>query len=47
MDKLLSSKPLTDKYYEMIHAQLKNLPKKPSLAIILVGDKKDSLTYIQ
>tara|TARA_Y100001958_G_C21208497_1_gene534413 strand:+ start:162 stop:986 length:825 start_codon:yes stop_codon:yes gene_type:complete len=47
MDKLLSSKPLTDKYYEMIQTQLKNLPKKPSLAIILVGDKKDSLTYIQ
>ena len=47
MNKLLSSKPITDKYYETIQTQLKNISEKPSLAILLVGDKKDSLTYIQ
>ena len=44
MDKELFSKPITDVFYEIIKNKIKN--KSVRLAIIIVGNRQDSLTYI-
>ena len=45
-NKILSSKPITDSIYENIKNKLLTIENKPKLAILLVGDKRDSITYI-
>jgi methylenetetrahydrofolate dehydrogenase (NADP+)/methenyltetrahydrofolate cyclohydrolase len=46
MSKDLKSKDLTTDIYKNIQCKLDNLDDKPGLAIIQVGDRKDSNTYI-
>lgn len=46
MSKVLTSKDLTTDIYKNIQSKLDNLDGKPGLAIIQVGDRKDSTTYI-
>lgn len=46
MSKVLTSKGLTTDIYKNIQCKLDNLEDKPGLAIIQVGDRKDSTTYI-
>ena len=46
MSKDLTSKNLTTDIYKNIQCKLDNLDDKPGLAIIQVGDRKDSNTYI-
>lgn len=47
MHKNLNSDTLTNEIYESLKNKLKINDKKPCLAIIIVGDKKDSMTYIK
>ena len=47
MSKDLNSKLLTKEIYESVKNKLDICNKKPCLAIIIVGDKKDSMTYIK
>lgn len=47
MSKILSSKELVKNIYESITPEINSMEIKPTLAIILVGDRKDSLTYIK
>ena len=44
MDKELISKPIIDVFYEIIKNKIKN--KSVRLSIIIVGNRQDSLTYI-
>ena len=44
MDKLLISKPITEKYYDIIKKNLLN--KQFKLSIILVGEREDSNIYV-
>jgi methylenetetrahydrofolate dehydrogenase (NADP+)/methenyltetrahydrofolate cyclohydrolase len=46
MSKVLKSKDLTTDIYKNIQNKLSVLDDKPGLAIIQVGDRKDSTTYI-
>ncbi len=46
MSKDLKSKDLTTDIYKNIRCKLDNLNDKPGLAIIQIGDRKDSTTYI-
>jgi methylenetetrahydrofolate dehydrogenase (NADP+) / methenyltetrahydrofolate cyclohydrolase len=46
MSKVLTSKCLVSDIYKDILAKLDDLDDKPGLAIIQVGDRKDSTTYI-
>ena len=46
MSKVLTSKDLANDIYKNIQNKLSVLDDKPSLAIIQVGDRKDSTTYI-
>ena len=46
MSKILTSKDLILDIYKDIQTKLSNLDDKPSLAIIQVGDRMDSTTYI-
>ena len=46
MSKVLTSKNLTNNIYRDIQTKLNDLDYKPGLAIIQVGDRKDSTTYI-
>ena len=46
MSKVLSSKGLIDDIYKDIQCKLEKSDKKPALAIIQVGDRLDSTTYI-
>ena len=46
MSKVLRSKGLTLDIYKNIQSKLDDLDDKPGLAIIQVGDRKDSTTYI-
>tara|TARA_B000000532_G_scaffold237071_1_gene224016 strand:- start:1690 stop:2568 length:879 start_codon:yes stop_codon:yes gene_type:complete len=46
MDKNLTSKNLVSDIYENIKLKLDDIESKPGLAIIQVGDRKDSNTYI-
>ena len=45
--KNLDSKLLTKEIYENVKNKLQSSDKKPTLAIIIVGEKKDSMTYIK
>ncbi len=47
VNKNLYSKSLTKNIYESVKNKLDISDKKPCLAIIIVGEKKDSLTYIK
>ncbi len=47
MNKNLNSNLLTKEIYESVRNKLQSSNKKPCLAIIIVGDKKDSMTYIK
>ena len=47
MSKILSSKELVSDIYESIIPKINSMKIKPTLAIILIGDKKDSITYIK
>lgn len=47
MNNDLNSKILIDSIYTDIKKKMKNMDKKKSLAIIIVGEKKDSMTYIK
>ena len=47
MSKNLYSNLLTKEIYESVKNKLDICNKKPCLAIIIVGDKKDSMTYIK
>jgi|TARA_Y100000389_G_C17445474_1_gene511318 methylenetetrahydrofolate dehydrogenase (NADP+) / methenyltetrahydrofolate cyclohydrolase len=47
MDKNLYSKSLTREIYERVKKKIGSSNEKPVLAIIIVGDKKDSMTYIK
>lgn len=44
--KRLISKPIVDRYYEDIKYNISLLDKKPSLSIIIVGDREDSIVYV-
>lgn len=44
--KRLISKPIVDRYYEDIKYNISLLNKKPSLSIIIVGDREDSIVYV-
>lgn len=44
MNKYLSSKPITEKYYEIIKERVKT--KTFKLSIILVGEREDSCVYV-
>ena len=46
MSKVLTSKDLTTEIYKNIQSKLDTIDNKPGLAIIQVGDRKDSNTYI-
>ena len=46
MSQVLTSKDLTAEIYKNIQSKINNLDNKPSLAIIQVGDRMDSTTYI-
>jgi len=46
-DKTLSSKPLTERIYSDIIDTLEFMDQKPTLSIILIGDKQESITYIR
>jgi len=46
MSKVLKSKDLVRGIYENINIRLNNVKDKPSLAIIQIGDRKDSNKYI-
>ena len=46
MSKDLMSKDLTTEIYKNIQSKIDNLDGKPGLAIIQVGNRKDSNTYI-
>ena len=46
MSKNLRSKELITDIYKGIQTKLNDLDDKPGLAIIQVGDRKDSTTYI-
>lgn len=47
MAKNLYSDPLTQEIYNSVKTKIQNSNKKISLAIIVVGEKKDSMTYIK
>ena len=47
MNKNLDSKCLTDEIYAEVKNKIQSSDKISSLAIILVGKKKDSMTYIK
>ena len=44
MNKYLCSKPITEKYYEIIKDRVKT--KKFKLSIILIGERQDSRVYV-
>ena len=46
MSKCLTSKDLILDIYKDIQTKINHLDDKPGLAIIQVGDRKDSTTYI-
>lgn len=46
MNKELSSKVLIDDIYKNIQSKLNNMSDKPGLAIIQIGNRKESTTYI-
>lgn len=43
MEKILNSKEITEKYYNIIKNRLKNRDVK--LEIILIGEREDSIVY--
>jgi methylenetetrahydrofolate dehydrogenase (NADP+) / methenyltetrahydrofolate cyclohydrolase len=47
LHKNLDSSLLINNIYENVKNKLKSSDKKPTLAIIIVGEKKDSMTYIK
>ena len=46
MSQVLTSKDLTNEIYKNIQSKLLKSDDKPGLAIIQIGDRKDSTTYI-
>ena len=46
MEKYLSGRPVADFIYKGVKEKLKNIDYTPCIAVILIGNRKDSTTYV-
>jgi len=46
MEKYLSGRPVADFIYKGVKEKLKTIDYKPCIAVILIGNRKDSTTYV-